>query len=134
MTAPLQTPASELGGRRALLLALSALIFTFMLPAAGLALSLFGLVVAFRDVKTLSRTRRPVGAAAAALVVSAVSFMFGGLLLATQLFFSTELNAYVECGKGAGTVTAAHDCVNEFKSAVERRLGVAWPADLPFPN
>ncbi|MCC5580989.1 hypothetical protein IMZ11_35795 [Microtetraspora sp. AC03309] len=134
MTAPLQTPAADLGGRRALLLALAALICTFMLPAAGLALSIFGLAVAFRDVRTLSRARRPVGAAAAGLVIAVVSFLFGGLLMATQLFFSAELNAYVECGKGAGTVTAAHDCLNELKSAVERRLGVAWPANLPFPN
>ncbi|WP_067172692.1 hypothetical protein [Microtetraspora niveoalba] len=134
MTAPLQTPASELRGRRALLLALAALICTFMLPAAGLALAVFGLVVAFRDTRALSRDRAPVGMAVAALVVSAVAFMFGGLLMATQLLFSAELNAYVECGKGAGTVTAEHDCMNELKGAVERRLGVPWPADLPFPN
>ncbi|WP_433420099.1 hypothetical protein ACQP1V_07270 [Microtetraspora malaysiensis] len=134
MTAPLQTPASDLGGRRALLLALAALICTFMLPAAGVVLAVLGFTVAIRDVRTLSRVRRPVGVAVTALVVSAVAFMFGGLLVATQLFFSTEINAYVECGKGAGTVTAEHDCMNELKNSVARKLGVTWPADLPFPG
>ncbi|WP_214109432.1 hypothetical protein [Acrocarpospora catenulata] len=134
MTTPLQASAPELGGRRALTLALMALIFTFMLPAAGLALSVFGLAIAVRDARTLRRTRQRTGMAISATVISGVAFLLGAATTIVQLYFSSELTAYTECRKGAGTVTAQQECTDQLRQGLENKLGIPWPADIPLPG
>ncbi|WP_182898584.1 hypothetical protein [Microbispora sp. H10830] len=133
MTTPLQTPTPATGGRRALVLAIMALVFTLMLPAAGLALSLFAIVVAIRDLRLLNRERRGIGMATGAVVLSSLAFVLGIVTTGFQLYFSDELTAYNECRKGAGTVTAQQDCSEQLMRAFERKMGVAWPAGVPAP-
>jgi hypothetical protein len=134
VTGPLQTPAQEAGGRRAFAVGCLALIFTLMLPAAGLAFSIFGIIVSIRDLRTLGHGRGPSGFAIAGLVVSAMALVLAGLTTAGQLYFAAEFNAYEECRKGAGTVSAEHDCADQLKRSIEKRLGVPWPSNMPFPT
>jgi hypothetical protein len=134
VTGPLQTPAQEAGGRRAFTIACLALIFTLILPAAGLAFSVFGIIVSLRDVRALRHARVGSGLAIGGLMVSTIAFVLATLATAGQLYFAAEFNAYEECRKGAGTVTAEHDCTDQLKRAIEKRLGVPWPADIPFPT
>ncbi|MCT9928708.1 hypothetical protein N5079_00595 [Planotetraspora sp. A-T 1434] len=133
MTTPLQMSAPETGGRRALTLAIMALVFTLMLPAAGLALSVFGIIIAIRDLRSLQRGRQRVGMATSALVISSIAFLLGAGTTAVQLYFSAEISAYTECRKGAGTVEAQQECSDQFKHAFEQKLGVPWPAGIPAP-
>src|SRR5262245_40428504 len=98
--------APETGGRRALTLALLSLVMTVVLPVAGLAMSVFGTVVAYRDARALSRAGAGIGMAITALAISVVAFLFAGLFTTVQIYFADELNAYSECRKGAGTATA----------------------------
>jgi mannose/fructose/N-acetylgalactosamine-specific phosphotransferase system component IID len=134
VTGPLQTSAKESGGRRAFTVACLALIFTLMLPAAGLALSVFGIIVSIRDIRALHQAKIAAGLAIAGLVVSGIAFMLATMTTAVQLYFAAEFNAYAECRKGAGTVTAEHDCADQLKRAIENRLGIPWPANMPFPT
>ncbi|GAA1001689.1 hypothetical protein GCM10009555_106750 [Acrocarpospora macrocephala] len=134
MTTPLQVSTPELGGRRALTLALMALIFTFMLPAAGLALSVFGFVVGVRDARLLGRAKQRTGMAVSAIVISVIAFLLGAVTTLVQVYFSAELTAYAECRKGAGTVTAEQECTGALKRALESKLGVPWPSDMPLPG
>ncbi|GAA1009060.1 hypothetical protein Aple_063990 [Acrocarpospora pleiomorpha] len=134
MTTPLQVSTPELGGRRALTLALMALIFTFMLPAAGLALSVFGFVVGVRDTRLLGRAKQRTGMAVSAIVISVIAFLLGAVTTLVQVYFSAELTAYAECRKGAGTVTAEQECTGALKRALENKLGVPWPSDMPLPG
>ncbi|MEO3862140.1 hypothetical protein [Acrocarpospora sp. B8E8] len=134
MTTPLQVSTPELGGRRALTLALMALIFTFMLPAAGLALSVFGFVVGVRDARLLGRAKQRAGMAVSAIVISVIAFLLGAVTTLVQVYFSAELTAYAECRKGAGTVTAEQECTGALKRALENKLGVPWPSDMPLPG
>ncbi|WP_432869856.1 hypothetical protein [Microbispora rosea] len=133
MTTPLQTPTPATGGRRALVLAIMALVFTLMLPAAGLALSIFAIVIAIRDIRLLNRERRGIGMATGAVVLSSLAFVLGIVTTGFQLYFSDELNAYNECRKGAGTVAAQQDCSEQLMRSFERKMGVAWPAGVPAP-
>lgn len=133
MTTPLQTSTPATGGRRALALAIMALVFTMMLPAAGLALSIFAIIVAIRDLRALNRERRGIGMATGAVVLSSLAFVLGGVTTAFQVYFSAELNAYNECRKGAGTVVAEQECSDQLMRAFEKKLGVAWPASVPAP-
>ncbi|MBD3136025.1 hypothetical protein [Microbispora bryophytorum] len=133
MTPPLQTPTPATGGRRALVLALMALVFTLMLPAAGLALSLFAVVIAIRDLRLLNRERRGIGMATGAVVLSSLAFVLGIVTTGFQLYFSDELTAYNECRKGAGTVAAQQDCSEQLMRAFEQKMGVAWPQGVPAP-
>ncbi|MEU7877391.1 hypothetical protein [Microbispora bryophytorum] len=133
MTPPLQTPTPATGGRRALVLALMALVFTLMLPAAGLALSLFAIFIAIRDLRLLNRERRGIGMATGAVVLSSLAFVLGIVTTGFQLYFSDELTAYNECRKGAGTVAAQQDCSEQLMRAFEQKMGVAWPQGVPAP-
>ena len=133
MTTPLHTPAPVTGGRRALALAIMALVFTLMLPAAGLALSLFAIFISIRDLRLLSQERRGIGMATGAVVLSSLAFVLGLVTTGFQLYFSDELNAYNECRKGAGTVTAQQQCSDELMRAFERKMGMAWPSGVPAP-
>jgi hypothetical protein len=133
VTTPLQTQAPATGGRRALVLALMALVFTLLLPAAGLALSIFAIFIGIRDMRLLSRERRGVGMATGAIVLSSLAFILGVVTTGFQLYFSNELNAYTECRKGAGTVMAQQECSDQLMRAFERKLGVTWPAGVPAP-
>ncbi|GAB3885812.1 hypothetical protein GCM10027612_21840 [Microbispora bryophytorum subsp. camponoti] len=115
------------------MLALMALVFTLMLPAAGLALSLFAVVIAIRDLRLLNRERRGIGMATGAVVLSSLAFVLGIVTTGFQLYFSDELTAYNECRKGAGTVAAQQDCSEQLMRAFEQKMGVAWPQGVPAP-
>ncbi|MEZ0072801.1 hypothetical protein [Planotetraspora sp. GP83] len=134
MTTPLQMSAPETGGRRALTLAIMALLFTLMLPAAGLALSVFGIIIAIRDLRSLKRGRQRAGMATGALVISSIAFLLGAGTTAVQLYFSAEISALAECRKGAGTVAAQHECSDQFKAAFEQKTHFTWPSNLPAPS
>ncbi len=115
------------------MLAIMALVFTLMLPAAGLALSLFAIVIAIRDLRLLNRERRGIGMATGAVVLSSLAFVLGIVTTGFQLYFSDELTAYNECRKGAGTVAAQQDCSEQLMRAFEQKMGVAWPTGVPAP-
>ncbi|MBO3747060.1 hypothetical protein J5X84_13365 [Streptosporangiaceae bacterium NEAU-GS5] len=134
MTAPLQMSAPEIGGRRALTLALLSLVMTVVLPVAGLAMSAFGTIVAFRDTRALSRAGAGIGMAATALAISVVAFLIAGLFTTVQIYFADELNAYTECRKGASTSTAEDQCFAQFKKGFENKTGFPWPSNVPFPG
>ncbi|MEW9526939.1 hypothetical protein [Microbispora sp. NPDC049125] len=133
MTAPLQKTVPDMRGRRALMLALVALVFTVMLPAAGLALSLFGIIVAIRDLRALQGARQRIGMATGAIVIASIAFLLGTVTTAFQLYFSAELSSYTECRKGAGTIEARQDCSDQLMQSFEKRLGVRWPSGVPAP-
>ncbi|WP_182874021.1 hypothetical protein [Microbispora sp. H10670] len=133
MTTSLETSAPTTGGRRALALAVTAMVFTLLLPPAGLALSVFAFIVAVRDLRLLNRARQGIGMATGAVVLSTLAFVLGAVTTAFQLYFSAELNAYTECRKGAGTVAAQQQCSDQLMRAFEDKLGIAWPASVPAP-
>ncbi|GAA0395185.1 hypothetical protein GCM10009530_53370 [Microbispora corallina] len=134
MTTPLQMTAPETGGRRALTIAIMALVFTLVLPAAGLALSIFAIIVGVRDLRSLQQRRQRIGMATGAVVISSVAFMLGAITTVFQLYFSSELSAYTECRKGAGTVEARQECSDQLMKSFEKKLGVAWPSGIPAPS
>ncbi|ADG87383.1 hypothetical protein TBS_26020 [Thermobispora bispora] len=130
MTTPLpMTP--EMGGRRALAFALIALIFTLLLPTAGLVLSLFSIMIAIRDLRTLQLAKQRLGMAIGAVVIASIALLLGAASAAVQYYFSAELSAYYECTKGAGTVEAQQDCNDQLRRSVEKKLGVPLPPSFP---
>ncbi|MBP2704777.1 hypothetical protein JOL79_13235 [Microbispora sp. RL4-1S] len=134
MTTPLQTQAPPTGGRRSLTLAVAAVVFTLLLPVAGLALSVFAILIAIRDLRALQRARQGVGMAVGAVALSSIAFLLGAAMTAFQLYFSAELSAYTECRKGADTVAARQDCSEQLVRAFEDKLGVPWPSGIPAPS
>ncbi|GII53147.1 hypothetical protein Pth03_15360 [Planotetraspora thailandica] len=131
MTTPVQIQAREAGGRRALGLAVMALVFAFILPAAGLALSVFAFIISVRDLRSLHRGRGKLGLATSAVVVSVVTFLIGAGAVGVQLYFSSEITAFNECHKGAGTVEAQQECADQFKRGFQDKTGIPWPDDVP---
>jgi hypothetical protein len=114
------TPVAA-GGRRGLLLSLGALAMTLLVPVIGIVFGVFALAVSVR-----SRS-------VAGIVISVVSLLLAAAVTATQLYFSTELSAYYECKKGAGTVSAEQQCLTRLERAMEAKLPFIGPGRLHFP-
>lgn len=121
MTA-LQAPATETGGRRALLLALGALAMTMLLPLGGLVFALFALAVSVRTLKEQRERRQPMGTTVAGLLISALTLLAAAGMTVVQLYFAEELADYTECQKGAGTVSAQQHCLDTLERAIEKKV------------
>ncbi|WP_084961636.1 DUF4190 domain-containing protein [Thermoactinospora rubra] len=121
MTIPVRAPA-EIAGRRAIWLAIAALVMAFMLPPAALVLAVFAVVAGIRAVPQLKADGRPVGTAVAGIAVSSVALLISATASALQLYLMDEYSAYSECMKGAGTVSSQGECFAEFRKATERKL------------
>jgi Flp pilus assembly protein CpaB len=136
VTTPVQIPAgpkpAELG-RRALWLALAALVMTYLLPIAGLILGVFALATGLRARRALRADQSSTGTALASIAISAASLLMGTLLTAGQLYFSEELAAYTECKKGAGTHAAEAECLDALERAMEKKIPFYGPGELQFP-
>ncbi|GAA5043200.1 hypothetical protein HNP84_004382 [Thermocatellispora tengchongensis] len=137
MTTPAQIPTGqrspEAAGRRAVWLALAALVMTFMLPIAGLVLAVLGLTAGIRAQSESRKAGRTAGAAVTAIVISAVSSLIALGYTALQLYFAPEITAYGECKIGAGTVAAENDCVERLERAMEKKMPFLRPGELQFP-
>ncbi|GGS81765.1 hypothetical protein GCM10010156_45620 [Planobispora rosea] len=133
MTTPVQLRPAEGAGRRALWLAFAAVVLTFVLPLAGVVMSLFALVVSIRAIPTLKLVSKPTGAAVAGIVLSSLALLVSLSVTALQFYLSDELSAYAECKIGAGTVTAQNECVERLERAMEKRFPFVEPGSLEFP-
>ena len=133
MVTGLHTPATETGGRRALLLALGALAMTMLLPLGGLVFAIFALAVAVRTLKEQRERRQPVGTTVAWLLLSLVTVLFATSLSVTQIYFAEELAAYTECQKGAGTVSAQEHCLDTLERAIEKKVPFIPEGQLQIP-
>ncbi|GAA3136150.1 hypothetical protein GCM10010466_28670 [Planomonospora alba] len=122
MTTPVQLRPAESAGRRALWLAFAAAVMTFLLPVAGLVMSVFALVVSIRAIPLLRSVPKPVGTAVAGIVVSATALLFSAGAATLQVYLRDEYAAYNECMKGAGTVTAREGCLNRLDQAVKEKI------------
>lgn len=133
MTTPVQARPTEGTGRRALWLAFAAAALTLMLPLAGLVMSVFALVASVRAVRALRSAAASTTPAVVGLVLSSLVLLVSLGVTATQLYFSDELSAYTECGKGAGTVAAQSECTERLERAMEKKMPFVRPGELQFP-
>ncbi|WP_214408873.1 hypothetical protein [Sphaerisporangium fuscum] len=120
-------------GRRALLLSIGALALTMLLPALGLALGVFSIVVSLRAWRRLTRGRGSVVMPALGLLISVAAVAIGASVLWVQLYFSGELSAYTECMKGAGTSTSQQACVSRLEQSIEHRLPFMPKGSIRLP-
>ncbi|MFC4057883.1 hypothetical protein ACFOWE_06235 [Planomonospora corallina] len=132
MTTPVQLRPAESAGRRALWLAFAAAVMTFLLPLAGLVMSVFALVVSVRAVPALRSVPKPIGTAVAGVVVSVMALLLSTGAAALQFYLRDEYAAYDECMKGAGTVTAREGCVNQLEQAIREKIPVL-DRELTYP-
>lgn len=132
MTA-LHAPATETGGRRALLLALGALAMTMLLPLGGVVFALFALAVSVRTLKEQREHRQPTGTTVAGLIISFLTLLAAAGMTVVQLYFTKELTAYTECQKGAGTVSAQQHCLDTLERAIEKKVPFIPEGQLQFP-
>ncbi|WP_308164203.1 hypothetical protein [Nonomuraea sediminis] len=116
-----QQPADS-AGRRAIWLSVAALAMTFMLPLAGLVMSLFALVAGVRAVPLLRSAGRTTGMAVGGIVIAVVALTLSGMATGLQLYLMDEYSAYQECMKGAGTVSSQGECYTQFRTAAEHKL------------
>ncbi|MFG1750674.1 hypothetical protein [Streptosporangium sandarakinum] len=133
MTTPVKAHPTEGAGRRALWLAVAAVILTILLPLAGIVMSVIALVVSIRAVRTLRSETRPAGTGVTGMVVSALALLLALALAATQFYFRDELAAYTDCRTGAGTVAAQNECVQRLERAMEKKLPFVQPGELRLP-
>ncbi|MEV7005635.1 hypothetical protein [Streptosporangium sp. NPDC051022] len=133
MTTPVQAQPAESAGRRALWLALASVVMTFMLPLAGLVMSLFAIVVSVRAIPLLRSVTKPVGIAVVGIVLASLALLVSAGVTATQFYFSDELTAYADCRIGAGTVTAQNECLEQLERAMEKKMPFMRPGELQFP-
>ncbi|WP_433372941.1 hypothetical protein [Streptosporangium sp. CA-115845] len=133
MTLPVQERSAESTGRRALWLAVTAVVMTLVLPLAGLVMAIFALVTSIRAIPALRSVPKPIGTAVAGIVLSAGALLASAGVTAMQFYFSDELAAYTECGKGAGTVSAQNECVERLERAMEKKMPFVQPGQLQFP-
>ncbi|GAA4226243.1 hypothetical protein FHR32_004031 [Streptosporangium album] len=133
MTTPVQARPTEGAGRRALWLAFASMALTLMLPLAGIMMSLVALVASIRAVRALRSAVRSTAPAVVGIVMSSLVLLISLGVTATQFYFSDELNAYAECGKGAGTVTAQNECTEHLERAMEKKMPFIRPGELQFP-
>ncbi|MER5619775.1 hypothetical protein [Streptosporangium sp. NPDC002544] len=133
MTLPVQVRSTESAGRRALWLAVTAVVMTLVLPLAGVVMAIFALVTSIRAIPTLRSVPKPIGTAVAGIVLSAGALLVSAGVTAMQFYFSDELAAYTECGKGAGTISAQNDCVERLERAMEKKMPFVQPGQLQFP-
>ncbi|MET8054255.1 MULTISPECIES: hypothetical protein [unclassified Streptosporangium] len=133
MTLPVQVRSTESAGRRALWLAVTAVVMTLVLPLAGLVMAIFALVTSIRAIPALRSVPKPIGTAVAGIVLSAGALLVSAGVTAMQFYFSDELAAYTECGKGAGTISAQNDCVERLERAMEKKMPFVQPGQLQFP-
>lgn len=133
MTLPVQVRSTESAGRRALWLAVTAVVMTLLLPLAGLIMAVFALFTSIRAIQALRSLPKPIGTAVLGVVISAGALLVSTGVTAMQFYFGNELAAYSECGKGAGTVTAQNDCVERLERAMEKKMPFVQPGQLQFP-
>ncbi|GII90882.1 hypothetical protein [Sinosporangium siamense] len=132
MTTPVQIPSgprpAEETARRALLLALAALVLTFTLPLAGVVVGFLALAASGRARTALVSAGKSATVAFAGLGVSAVALLLSFSATVFQLYFGNELLAYTECLKGAGTIASQQDCFSQFERAVQARspFDIQW--------
>jgi hypothetical protein len=116
-----------------MLLSVGALAMTLLVPTIGVLFSIFALVVSVRSTIKQRRSRSPIGTSVVGIVLSAVALVLAIAVTAVQLYFGSELSAYSECKKGAGTVSSEQQCVDQLKHAMESRLPFLNPGELQFP-
>lgn len=133
MTLPVQARPAESAGRRALWLALTAMVMTLLLPLAGLVMAIFALVTSIRAIPALRSIPKPVGIAVVGIVLASGALLVSIAMTAMQFYFGNELTAYAECGKGAGTVSAQNECVEHLERAMEKKMPFIQPGQLQFP-
>ncbi|WP_031160880.1 hypothetical protein [Streptosporangium roseum] len=133
MTTPVQARPAEGAGRRALWLAFASVVLTLILPLAGLVMSIFALVASVRAIRALRSVTKPVTLAIVGIVVASLALLISAGVTAMQFYFSDELAAYTECGRGAGTVTAQNECVDQLERAMEKKMPFVRPGDVQFP-
>ncbi|MEU4829755.1 hypothetical protein [Streptosporangium sp. NPDC023615] len=133
MTLPVQVRPAESAGRRALWLAVVAVVMTLVLPLAGVFMALFALVASIRAIRTLRTVPKPVGIAVTGVVLSAGALVVSLAMAAMQFYFSDELTAYAECGRGAGTVASQNECVEQLERAMEKKMPFVRPGQMQFP-
>ncbi|MDP9862918.1 MULTISPECIES: hypothetical protein [Streptosporangium] len=133
MTTPVQARPAEGAGRRALWLAFASVVLTLMLPLAGLVMSLFALVASVRAIGALRSVTKPTTPAVVGVAVSVLTLLIAAGVTAMQFYFSDELASYAECRRGAGTVTAQNECVDQLERAMEKKMPFVRPGDVQFP-
>ncbi|MGW4421555.1 hypothetical protein [Streptosporangium sp. NPDC004631] len=133
MTTPVQARPAESAGRRALWLAFASVVMTLILPLAGLVASIFALVVSIRAIPALRSVTKPVGVAVVGIVLASLALLVSLAVTTMQFYFSDELTAYTECGRGAGTVTAQNQCVEQLERAMEKKMPFVQPGQVQFP-
>jgi hypothetical protein len=126
VTTPVQAPSgrqnAESAGRRAIWLSIAALAMTFMLPLAGLVMSVVSLVSGFRALPLLRAAAKPTGVVVGGIVVSWIAFALSAGATGMQMYLMDEYAAYQECMKGAGTVSSQGDCFSQFREATSKKL------------
>ncbi|MEU8035221.1 hypothetical protein [Streptosporangium sp. NPDC049078] len=133
MTPPVEVRPAESAGRRALWLAVAAAVMTLLLPLAGIVMAIFALATSIRAIGTLRAIPKPAGTAVVGVVLSATALLISIAVTSLQFYFGDELAAYTECGRGAGTVAAQNQCVEQLERAMEKKLPFLEPGQVRFP-
>ncbi|MEU8200264.1 hypothetical protein [Streptosporangium sp. NPDC049046] len=133
MTPPVEVRPTESAGRRALWLAVAAAVMTLLLPLAGIVMAIFALATSIRAIRTLRAIPKPAGTAVVGVVLSAMALLISIAVTSLQFYFGDELAAYTECGRGAGTVAAQNECVEQLERAMEKKLPFLEPGQVRFP-
>ncbi|MFF5245866.1 hypothetical protein ACFY3V_16425 [Streptosporangium sp. NPDC000095] len=133
MTPPVEVRPTESAGRRALWLAVAAAVMTLLLPLAGIVMAIFALATSIRAIRTLRAIPKPAGTAVVGVVLSATALLISIAVTSLQFYFGDELAAYTECGRGAGTVAAQNECVEQLERAMEKKLPFLEPGQVRFP-
>lgn len=133
MTTPPQQATTDNSGGRALLISLAALAMALLVPLVGVAFSIFALIVAIRTTSALRRAKTSIAPAVGGIVVSVFSLGFAAMAAVAQLYLGEELAAYDKCTRGAGTVSAQEQCVDDLERAIEAKFPFLQPGQFQLP-
>ncbi|MER5650050.1 hypothetical protein [Streptosporangium sp. NPDC002524] len=133
MTLPVEVRPAESAGRRALWLAVAAVVMTLVLPLGGIVMAIFALITSIRAIRTLRAIPKPAVTAVVGVVLAAGALLVSIAVTALQFYFGDELAAYTECGRGAGTIASQNECVEQLERAMEQKMPFLQPGQVQFP-
>lgn len=120
-TTPL--PATEPGGRRALLLGIAGVV-TSPFVLVGAVLSLAAVITGVRARGRGRRVLAPAPGAVAGIVLGLIGLVLSAWLIVFDFVAGKEMRDYVQCRQSALTIDDQQTCQHTYFPLIERRLHV----------
>jgi hypothetical protein len=111
------------GGRRALWWAIAAVVLVLPLAPVGLAFAVVSIITGVRAQRRASARGTAAPGSTAAIIIGVLGSIVGACALVVLVLFFPELRDYQTCLAGANTSVAKSACEQDFRDAVQHKIG-----------